>query len=336
MSEGRYSFVAFAGMAFLVLALAGGLNYLVDPLWYAHGNRITDKNFSFNERISKINLLERTATQDWDCLILGSSRVTTLRQSRFDGLRCFNLALKGAEAAEQLAYGRHAYEKGLRPRVLVVAVDDFNFIERVETARRAQPKVKGTPSAWHAFFSTDVLTFSLMTLAGVSPEPNYYDRNFEQQALRETAPFEPRAEDKPDLKCDMGHVETFRQLRAVFPDARALAYAPLMSPWYLFSDVYTRGLLDCTIDAFHAVARDYDVFLDFGIPSPITLDNRLTIDGTHYSPDANDVVARGLMHGADEMALDVKAMDLEEYRTAVHSRLRAFAAEHDLLGMWKH
>ena len=97
-----------------------------------------------------------------------------------------------------------------------------------------------------------------------------------------------------------------------------------------------RGLRDRPRRVDKIEARDYDVFLDFGIPSPITLDNRLTIDGTHYSPDANDVVARGLMHGAGEMALDVKAMTLEEYRAAVHSRLRAFAAEHHLLGMWKH
>lgn len=335
MSDGRFSFVAFAGVLLLVLGLAGALNYLVDPLWYARGNRITDKNFSFNERISKINLLNRTADQDWDCLILGSSRVTMLRQSRFEGLRCFNLALKGAEAAEELAYGRYAREKGLRPRVLIVAVDDFNFIERKQTARRTAPRVEGTPSAWHAFFSTDVLTFSLMTLAGVSPESNYYDRRFEQQLLYGPPPFEPKVEDKPDLPCSMEHVETFRQLRALFPEARALAYAPLMSPWYQFGDVYTRGLLDCTIEAFHAVSRDYDAFLDFGIPSPVTLDNSLTLDGTHYTPEANDAVARGLQGQAGEMALDVKAMSLEQYREAVRSRLHAFAAEHRLLDLWK-
>jgi hypothetical protein len=336
MSQGRYSFAAFAGALLLVLALAGALNYLVDPLWYAHGNRLTGKNFSFNERVSKINLLHRTADQDWDCLILGSSRVTTLRQSRFEGLRCFNLALKGAEAAEQLAYGRHARERGLRPRVLVVAVDDFNFIERVHTARRAQPRVEGTPSAWHAFFSTDVLTFSLMTLAGVSPEPNYYDRNFEQQMLYAPPPWKPVVEDKPDLPCSMDHVETFRKLRAVFPEAQAWAYAPLMSPWYQFSDVYTRGLLDCTLEAFHAVARHYDVFLDFGIPSPVTTDNRLTLDGTHFTPEANDVIARALPGAPGEMALDVKATSLEAYRADVRRRLQAFAAEHELLGLWTH
>ena len=336
MRQGRYSFAAFAGMVVLVLGLAGALNYLVDPLWYAQGNRLSDKNFSFNERISKINLLNRSAPQDYDCLILGSSRVTTLRQSRFEGLRCFNLALKGAEAAEQLAYGRYARDRGFRPRVLVVAVDDFNFIERTQTARRTKPKVEGTPSAWHAFFSTDVLTFSLMTLFGVSPEPNYYDRHFEQQTLDVAPPWKPVVEDKPELPCSMDHVRTFRELRALFPEAKALAYAPLMSPWYQFSDVYTRGLLDCTIDAFHAVSRDYDTFLDFGIPSPITLDNRLTLDGTHFTPEANDVVARGLLKGAGEMALDVKAMSLEDYRAAVRSRLKAFAAEHQLLGLWTH
>ncbi|MGH8518098.1 MAG: hypothetical protein ACREUE_11625 [Panacagrimonas sp.] len=333
MSEGRFSFAAFAGMLLVVLALAGGLNYVVDPLWYLQGNRITGRNFAFNERISKINLLNRTADQGWDCLILGSSRVTSLRASGFEGLRCFNLSLKGAEAPEQLAYGRYARERGLRPRVLIVAVDDFNFIDRPTTARRTQPRVEGTPSAWHAFFSTDVLTFSVMTLAGLSPDPNYYDRNFDQQVLYDTPRFKPRGKDKPDLPCSKRRIETFREIRALFPEARALAYAPLMSPWYLFNDVYTRGLLDCTLDAYHAVARDYDTFLDFGIPSPITLDNELTSDGTHFKPQANDAIARGLQGRAPELAVDVKALSLEAYRETVRGRLHAFADEHGL--RWK-
>lgn len=330
MSKGRFSFAAFAGILLLMLAIAGGLNYVVDPLWYAQGNRITGRNFAFNERISKINLLNRTAGQKWDCLILGSSRVTSLRASSFEGMRCFNLSLKGAEAPEQLAYGRYARERGLRPRVLIVAVDDFNFVDKPTTARRAQPRVEGTPSAWHAFFSTDVLTFSLMTLAGVSPESNYYDRNFDQQVLYDTSPYEPRGEDKPDLQCSKKRIETFREIRALFPEARALAYAPLMSPWYLFNDVYSRGLLDCTLDAYHAVARDYDAFLDFGIPSVITLDNQMTFDGTHFKPQANDAVARGLQGREDDLALDVKALSLEDYRKTVRDRLNAFATEHGL------
>lgn len=336
MPTGRFSFAAFAAALALLLALVGGLNWLIDPLWYAHGNRLTGRNFAFNERIAKVNLLRRTAGEDWDCLILGSSRVTMLRPSGFEGMRCFNFALKGAEAPEELAYGRFARDLGLRPAHLFVAVDDFNFVDKKETARRAQPRVDGTPSAWHAFFSTDVLTFSLMTLAGVSPDINYYDRNYEQQPLRAPTPFEPRVIDKPDLACSTHHLQTFRQIRALFPQARAVAYAPPMSPWYQFSDVYLRNLLDCTLDAFHAVAQDYDAFLDFGVPSTLTLDNRHTHDGTHFSPEANDVVAQRLQRPAPDVAIDVKPLSRVQYREIVRARLRAFAADNGLLEHWTH
>ena len=61
-----------------ILVLAGAINWLIDPLWYNKGNRITGRNFSFNERISKTNLLLNSDTRTYDCLILGSSRTTLL------------------------------------------------------------------------------------------------------------------------------------------------------------------------------------------------------------------------------------------------------------------
>lgn len=335
MAMRGFCFAAFALALLAVVGAVGLLNYLIDPLWYAQGNRITGRNFAFNERISKVNLLDRTADQGYDCLILGSSRVTMLRASRFTGMRCFNFALKGAEAPEQLAYARYAREQGLRPKHLFVGVDDFNFVDKKETARRTNVHVEGTPDAWHAFFSSDVLTFSLMTLAGVSPEVNYYDRNFDQQRLKTPPAWQPVVEDKPDLACSSHRIETFREIRRQFPEARAIAFAPLMSPWYQLSDVYLRGLLDCTLDAFDEVAASYDGFLDFGIPSAITLDNANTTDGTHFSPDANDAVAARLQGPVPDIALDVKALDRTSYRAAVHQRLRDFSAQHDLLQYWK-
>ena len=56
----------------------------------------------------------------------------------------------------------------------------------------------GTPSFWHAWFSVDVTTFSLMSLAGISPDPNYYDRNFEERSRAAQAPWTPQVEDKAD------------------------------------------------------------------------------------------------------------------------------------------
>ena len=330
----RFSFLAALLAALLVLAAVAGLNYLVDPLWYAHGNLLTGRNLALNERISKVNLLDRTIDQDYDCLILGSSRVTMLRASRFEPMKCFNFALKGAQVAEELAYARYARDAGMRPKVVYVGVDDFNFVERQQTQSRQDPVVTGTPSHWHAFFSVDVLMFSLMTLADVSSDINYYDRQYDQQPRHTLPPWKPVLADKENQACTDAPVEKFKAITEVFPEARMVGFQPMISPWNTLVEVHSRQLLDCTLENLHAVSEHYDEFLDFAYPNELTRDNRKTTDGSHFTPDTLDAMASRLQGKGPDIALDVKALGLEAYREEVRKRLRAFAIEEGQEALW--
>jgi len=333
----RFRFWPFALVLLLVLGAVGGLNYLVDPLWYVQGNRLTGKNFAFNERIAKVNLLRRTvATAGYDCLILGSSRVTAVRSSQFQGQRCFNLSLKGAEIAEFLAYARFAQQSGLNAKTVYLSVDEFNFLVNKETERRSNPVVKGSPNAFHAFLSADVLLFSLMTLANISPDPDlYYDRHFEAQEFAGVDYAQGTLTDKPDLQCDLRKVASYQQLREIFPKARLVGYAPPITPWYQASDIYSRRVLDCGLTAFKQVAESYDAFWDFGISSVVTEDPRGSYDGIHFSPAANDLVVAQLIGARSDLALDVKALPLADYQQQVRGRLKAFLERQGRSDFWK-
>lgn len=333
----RFRFWPFALVMLLVLGLIGALNYLIDPLWYAKGNQLTGRNFAFNERIAKVNLLKHTvADAGYDCLILGSSRVTSLRPSRFTGQRCFNLSLKGAQIPEFLAYARFARDAGLHAKTVYISVDEFNFIENKETERRSNPSVNGSANAFHAFLSADVLVFSLMTLAGVSPDPDvYYDSHFEAQEFAGVDYVVPELFDKPDLECNLGKVAAYASLREVFPEARLVGYAPPVTPWYKLSDIYSRRVLDCGMTAFQKIAASYDEFWDFSIPSVLTEAANVSYDGSHFSPAANDLVAAQLIGERRDLALDVKALSAEDYRLKVDEQLKAFLEKQQRSDFWK-
>src|SRR5580704_6581994 len=86
MAPTRRVLVRYLAMLVCVVAtVAGGclaVNVLVDPLWYFDGNVITGVNYTFNERLAKMNrLLPRLA--QYDCLILGSSTAAVLPQRQF-------------------------------------------------------------------------------------------------------------------------------------------------------------------------------------------------------------------------------------------------------------
>src|SRR2546430_12505265 len=86
----------------VVVAGCFATNCLVDPLWYLRGNVLTGINYPFNERLAKIiRLLPRL--NDYDCLILGTSRATLLPEEQIPGYRCFNLAFSDGQVREHLA-----------------------------------------------------------------------------------------------------------------------------------------------------------------------------------------------------------------------------------------
>ena len=100
----------------------------MDPLWYFNGNRHEKLNFAFNERLTKTNQFLKKL-HDYDCLIFGSSRTTVLNESLIENYRCFNYSFSAGRIGEFNAFASYAEEIGAAPRLILIGVDDFNFVE---------------------------------------------------------------------------------------------------------------------------------------------------------------------------------------------------------------
>jgi len=68
------------------------------------------------------------APGQYDCLIFGSSRTTLLSASAFSGYRCFNLSFSGGQIEDFIAYAEYLEHLGMRPKLIIVGVDGFNFL----------------------------------------------------------------------------------------------------------------------------------------------------------------------------------------------------------------
>lgn len=335
----KLSFGLYALITSFLLGSVAVINWLVDPLWYSHGNILTGKNFAFNERITKTNLfLRKNQEEDYDCIILGSSRVTTMRASEFTNRNCFNYALKGAEIPDFVSYANSLQEQGVDPKVVYIGIDGFNFVEK---ERKEQPPISidslQTPSFVQAYLSADVLLFSAMTLLGISPDPgNYYDRNFEPVDFPNPPVYDAKFY-KPAVaqRCDFGSIETFASLREFFPNAKFVAYVPPRSAWSLVNDTYGRGLMDCYLSAFHQLSQSYDAMYDFSIPSSVTKNPDNTFDGSHFSVETNNKIAKILQgETAENFGIRVDKYSFGNYRRIYRQQLREFLAENGELKRW--
>src|SRR5438046_10547431 len=92
---------ALVGTAGVIIAACFTVNCLVDPLWYLRGNILTEINYPFNERLSKlIYFLPRM--QNYDCVIFGTSRATLLAEHKIEGYHCYNMAFAAGQRSEYL------------------------------------------------------------------------------------------------------------------------------------------------------------------------------------------------------------------------------------------
>src|SRR5580704_15717031 len=169
MAPTRRVLVRYLAMLVCVVAtVAGGclaVNVLVDPLWYFGGNVITEVNYTFNERLAKMNrLLPRLA--QYDCLILGSSTAALLPERQFHPGHCYNLGFSSGVASELLLYAEYLGARHFRPKILIVGVDEFGF-EGPTVAPDVPPFIRSgdaPPSFWLMYLSLDALDFSYRTL----------------------------------------------------------------------------------------------------------------------------------------------------------------------------
>ena len=336
----KFSFKLYVLVTSLLLGSVAGINWLIDPLWYSHGNILTGKNFTFNERITKTNLFLRTKDKvNYDCIILGSSRVTALRPSNFGERKCFNYALKGGEIPDFVNYAEALKNEGVDPKTVYIGVDGLNFVEK---ERKKQEPVTfdtlRTKSFLEAYLSADVLLFSAMTLLGVSPDPgNYYDQDFEPVDFSHPPVYTPDFY-KPasPQRCDLSSVETFIGLRNIFPNAKFVGYVPPISAWGMINDTYGRNLMDCHLLAFHQLAQSYDVMYDFSAPSEITKNPDNTFDGSHYSVMVNNQIADILQGESDpDFGIRVDEYDFDEYRSLYRQKLKDFLANNNELERWQ-
>lgn len=311
----------------VLIAVTGVVNYLVDPLWYGKGNQITDKNFYFNERVSKTNLFLRTGPENYDCLIIGSSRATSLKASWFEGKNCFNFAFDGGKIEDYVEYAEFAKEQGTTPKTIYVAVDALNFWESRHPVNQPDQPQK----SFQAYLSSDVLLFSIKTLLDISPSPRYYNQQFEGEVEKDLPPYKPELisyyRKYPKLVPE--RVEKFSELRDVFPDAKYIGFVPPISAWNLVNKIYGPGFIDSYFDALYEVTDLFDEMYDFSVPSEITKNPKNSYDSGHYYSDVQVMIADTLQRKEPVFGLVVNQESFSEYKQDYLTKIEDFLAEQD-------
>lgn len=330
MSKYAPAYLATLTAAVVAVALAVFIaNAVVDPLWHFGGNKVGTVNYAFNERLSKTNLF-LSKKDRYDCVIFGDSRVTLLPENKIEGYKCFNFAFSAGKAAEAVAYARYLRANGFHPKLVIMGVPGAAFRERIGGTDIPQfiREEEAPKPPYLAYLSIDALSMSLQTLFGKSPLDRVYDREFICHVAPGAPPYDPA---KPIRDLFAGRfvakdrVSFYDEMRAIFPEAVLAGYVPPISAWAI--NAYgEKGWLDEYVKVLHLASTKFDRFVDYGVPSAMTIDRSNTYDGTHYSEAANTIIAGNLLSGGSDGALDLKEMDAAQVRGAYARRLAFYEA----------
>lgn len=115
------------GLVALLISMVVTLNFVIDPLWiYSHSNSLNNKQPVFNERQQKTNKLFFAGMEQYDAIMLGSSRGAMFNQNDFTGMKLFNYSANNMAPWEYAGWIEVAKKiKGSDFKEIVIAIDFF-------------------------------------------------------------------------------------------------------------------------------------------------------------------------------------------------------------------
>ena len=281
----HYLSIWFGSSLFLVFFIFL-FNYIVDPLWFNDGSKLTKTNYAYNERISKINHF-LNHKDEFDCLVFGSSVSIVFDTRLLEDFKCFNFSVSAGGLQEFIEYMKYLKWVGYRPEKIYTEIN-FGFVEPNEDLSR-MPKFiidRGKPTTiFKSYTSISSLLFSIKSIFHISPYQHVYDENIVAHVRMElTQPFKPNKEDiykTPAEPPSYNIVSHYRELVEIFPDVNHIGYVYPASPWDT-SRYYTHGYLDTNLEIISELSTIFDELYDFSFPTPLINDTSSTYDGSHF------------------------------------------------------
>ncbi len=299
------------------------LNVLVDPLWHFYGNILTNQNFAFNERESKLNLFFQNP-EKYDCYIFGSSRTTLLNSKEIEGYNCFNFSFSSGKVGEFLAYAQYLEKKNYYPKLIIVGVDGENFFSsKLSESIPGFIKNNKSPNNFlKDYLSIDSFIFSYRTLFGHSPLTRYYDKQFTAKILHDAPKYNPKkntskkatqTRHKLHTSFIPGNFEFYNKIKETYPKSKFIFYVPPISKWRI-EQKSKNGRLDDYIKAIYSISKLKSPVYDFSIPSKYTSSLNNTYDGSHFNAKTNSLITKSINTGKAQFGERIDRIEYIQYK----------------------
>jgi hypothetical protein len=327
LSNKKYTIIS-SGIILVLLTGVIIINILIDPLWYFGGNKLFNVNYSFNERISKVNLFLKN-TDNIDCIIFGSSRVTLLNANEIQDYDCFNFSFSDGTPAEFVEYAKYIDKYILLPEKIIVGID-ARFFSRGKPDIEVPDFVKSLelpPGFIKSYLSIDSINFSIRTILRKPPQHRYYNENLIADVIPGTSDYSIPACFTPEgfgTPYNILNLHYINDIKKILPVKSFIGYVAPVSAWDMMP-LLEDGELDSYLNVIYSVSKQFDQFYDYSVPSIMTRRSDNNYDGHHYLPSTNSQIVDTLNGHSGNIGLALHKMTLVEYKQKFISEMLAFS-----------
>jgi len=304
------------------LLLVGGFNYYIDPLWnFSHANKYNRIQISFDERQQKTNRLT-WGKNNYDTLILGSSRTTYMNQNDLAGHRAYNYALSIMLLEEYYDYVQYARIKNGRDfDYIIIGLDFFVTNKNIKLQNDFNPpsyyinKSNEFAYRYKTLLSLDLLDYSLKNFEASQrgiPQTFDYDRNNIKTLNRVSAAVQQEqiranlVRYKNDIYANYEYRDVkqiLSSLKADNPNTTFIVFTtPTARP--LWDLMVAQGLMPYYEQWLKDSVEVFGQVYNFDYPNYVTnnLDNYY--DASHVYPEVENLIVHKIINCPDNLIAD--------------------------------
>jgi len=304
-------------VVFIPLLMVGAFNYYIDSLWnFSHANRYNRIQISFDERQQKTNRVS-WGQNDYNTLILGSSRTTYMNQNDLIGYRAYNYALSIMLLEEYFDYVRYARMKnGHDFDYIVIGLDFFVTNKNIKLQNDFHPpsyyinKSNEFAYRYKTLLSLDLLDYSLKNFKASQrgiPQTFDYDRsniktlNRVNSAVQQEQISANLVRYKNDIYANYEYRDVkpiLHSLKADNPNTTFIVFTtPTARP--LWDLMVAQGLMPYYEQWLKDSVEAFGQIYNFDYPNSITnnLDNYY--DASHVYPEIETLIAHKIINCPD-------------------------------------
>ncbi len=321
-----------------------GFNYYIDPLWnFNHENNSNDFQIGLDERQQKTNYISNRPF-NYKSILLGTSRVTYMNQSKFENDDVYNYSLSEMRIDEYLPYLEYA-KKQKRDSFDKVYMELYFESFRIGSNAYKEPHEIIRNASNPLYRYTTLFSYNTLKLSIENKrisDANYYDsyRSYNRHNIAKTAYVNEEIEStwkafqdnydnwrtKDNYPYDEAYIEKLQTLKEENPDSEFVVFTDPMPASKLAITLTDPLYWDAYVRWFEEMTSVFGKVYSFHHINGYTSDTQYWFDNHHYYPNVGDKMIAHLDNREMDSAFCtvVTKGNLQQYLTSLQEELKAF------------